>query len=69
MKSARLRRRSGRTDIRFGRFPTADGLDYCIRPQRKLQYLDEYVRAHDGRLAGINAYIDLRYDTLYVSHY
>ena len=54
------------TDIRFGRFPAQDGLDYCVSPQRKLEYLDAYYQAN-GRIAGLNQYIDLRYDRLHVS--
>jgi len=54
------------TDIRFGRFPLPGG-DYVVSPARKLAYLDEYVQDHDGRLAGLNRYIDLRYDELHVS--
>jgi hypothetical protein len=55
------------TDIRFGRFPAPCGGDYIISPQRKLSYLDEYVAAHGGRLAGVNSYLDLRFDQLHVS--
>jgi hypothetical protein len=55
------------TDIRFGRFPAPGGGDYVISPQRKLSYLDEYAAEHGGRLAGINSYLDLRYDQLHVS--
>jgi hypothetical protein len=32
-----------------------------------MRYLDEYVEAHDGRLAGINDWLDLRYDELHIS--
>lgn len=55
------------TDIRFGRFPTPDGGDYVVSPERKLRYLDDYVADHDGWLAGRNSYIDLRFDQLHVS--
>jgi len=55
------------TDIRFGRFPAPGGGDYVISPQRKLSYLDEYVAAHGGKLAGLNSYLDLRFDELHVS--
>ena len=55
------------TDIRFGRFPAPTGGDYVISPQRKLSYLDEYVAARDGRLAGLNDYLDLRFEQLHVS--
>lgn len=58
--------RGPRTDIRFGRFP-ADSGDYVVSPQRKMSYLDVYAAEHDGRLAGLNDYIDLRYDELHVS--
>jgi hypothetical protein len=54
------------TDIRFGRFPRSNGY-YVVSPQRKLSYLDEYVEDHGGQLAGLNRYIDLRYDELRVS--
>ena len=55
------------TDIRFGQFPIPGGGDYVVSPQRKLSYIDQYVARNGGRLAGINAYIDLRYDQLHVS--
>jgi hypothetical protein len=55
------------TDIRFGRFPFDQGGDWVISPARKLKYLDEYVAQHNGQLAGLNAYIDVRYDELRVS--
>jgi len=55
------------TDIRFGRFPHAGGGDWVISPARKLEYLDQYAEDHGGRLAGINSYIDVRYDELRVS--
>lgn len=55
------------TDIRFGRFPAPGGGDYVIGPQRKISYLDEYVAANRGRLAGVNSYLDLRFDELHVS--
>ncbi len=58
--------RGGSTDIRFGRFPLPGG-DYVISPERKLSYLDEYAEDHGGQLAGLNRYIDLRYDELHVS--
>lgn len=58
--------RSHRTDIRFGRFPMPGG-DYVVSPQRKMSYLDEYVEDHSGHLAGVNRYLDLRYDELHVS--
>lgn len=57
---------STQTDIRFGRFPRSNGY-YVVPPQRKLAYLDEYVEDHGGQLAGLNRYIDLRYDELRVS--
>lgn len=55
------------TDIRFGRFPHPGGGDWVISPARKLEYLDQYASDHGGRLAGINSYIDVRYDELRVS--
>ncbi|MCD6304471.1 MAG: hypothetical protein J7M21_05865 [Planctomycetes bacterium] len=55
------------TEIRFGRFPAPDGADYVISPQRKLSYLDEYASRHGGLLAGLNSYLDLRFDQLHVS--
>jgi len=54
------------TDIRFGRFPEGKG-DYVVCPERKLSYLDAYYEDHNGRLAGLNRYLDLRYDQLHVS--
>ena len=54
------------TDIRFGRFPAGEG-DYVVPPERKLSYLDAYCEDHDGRLAGLNRYLDLRYDELHIS--
>ena len=58
--------RGRRTDIRFGRFPAGD--DYCVSPDRKLAYLSKYYKDNGGRLAGVNSYLDLRYDQLHVSH-
>ncbi len=55
------------TDIRFGRFPAPDGEDYVVSPQRKMSYLDQYVRQNNGRLAGLHRYVDLRYDQGYAS--
>ncbi len=55
-----------KTDIRFGRFPMPEG-DYIVTPERRMQYLDEYVNHHGG-LAGHNEWIDLRYDQLHVSN-
>ncbi|MDY6913831.1 MAG: hypothetical protein SVT52_05185 [Planctomycetota bacterium] len=60
--------RSRATDIRFGRFPVTDG-DYVVTPQRKMSYLDGYVADHDGRLAGLDRYLDLRYDELHFREY
>jgi len=54
------------TDIRFGRFPEP-GSDVVVSPQRKIWYLNDYAATHSGRLAGINTYLDLRYDNLHVS--
>ncbi len=59
--------RDKRTTIRFGSFPHPDGGDWVVPLKRKLQYLDEYVRRNNGRLAGKNEYIDLRYDDLIIS--
>ena len=53
------------TEIRFGRFPY--NKDWVIPPARKLQYLDQYVHDNEGMLAGIHAYLDLRYDELHIS--
>jgi len=55
------------TDIRFGRFPAPGGGDYVVSPARKVSYLDEYAADHGGRVAGINSYLDLRFDQLHVS--
>ena len=66
----RIKAQTGRgrpTDIRWGRFPAPDGLDYCVSPERKLEYLDWYYQTNGGRLAGLNSWIELRYDKLYVS--
>jgi len=54
------------TDIRFGRFPVP-GSDIVINPREKVRRLDDYAATHGGRLAGINTYLDLRYDNLHVS--
>lgn len=59
--------RDKRTAIRFGRFPHPDGGDYVIPLKRKMQYLDRYVTSNNGRLAGKNEYLDLRFDELIVS--
>ncbi len=59
--------RGRRTDVRFGRFPAADGLDYCLSPTQKLTQLDEYVRKNGGKLAGTKEWVDLRYDEVHVS--
>jgi len=58
--------RSRATEIRFGRFPHPEG-DYVVSPERKMSYLDEYAASNNGHLAGINTYLDLRYDELHVS--
>jgi len=55
------------TDIRFGRFPVPGGGDYVLSPQRKISYLDEYAAENDGKIAGLNRYLDLRLDQLYGS--
>ncbi len=53
------------TEIRFGRFPTTG--DWVLTPAEKLANLDEYVRNNNGQLAGVNEYLDLRYDEMHVS--
>lgn len=55
------------TAIRFGRFPHTQGGDWVVPLERKMQYLDEYVSSNNGRLAGKNEYLDLRFDELIVS--
>ncbi len=55
------------TDILFGRFPNTAGGDWVIPPDRKMKYINDYVSEHDGKLAGVNAYIDVRYDELRIS--
>lgn len=57
--------RSRATEIRFGRFPTTG--DWVVGPAEKLANLDEYVRSNKGQLAGVNEYLDLRYDEMHVS--
>jgi len=59
---------SGRTYIKFGRFPHPDGVDWVVPPQRKMANLDRYVALHDGRLAG-TAGLDLQIDNLNDSTY
>jgi hypothetical protein len=54
------------TDIRFGRFPK-QGSDWVVSPQQKIGNLDGYAANHNGLLAGINTYLDLRYGNLHVS--
>ena len=56
------------TDIRFGRFPRPGG-DHNVSTERKLSYIEAYVARHNGRLAGLHSYIDLRFDELNVSVY
>ncbi len=51
------------TVVRFGRFPHPKG-DWVLSPRRKLENLRAYVRAHDGRLAGVHDWVDLRKDLL-----
>ncbi len=53
------------TEIRFGRFPRKK--DWVVTPDCKMRYLDEYVHSHGGRLAGLDDWLDLRYDELHVS--
>lgn len=52
------------TDIRFGRFSVPGVRDFNIAAERKMSYLDQYVQENNGHLAGINSFIDLRYDDL-----
>jgi hypothetical protein len=59
--------RDKRTAIRFGRFPHPDGGDWIVPLERKMRYLDEYVSSNNGRLAGKNEYLDLRFDELIIS--
>lgn len=59
--------REKRTTIRFGKFPHPGGGDWVVPLKRKIQYLDKYVTNNNGRLAGKNEYIDLRFDELIVS--
>lgn len=54
------------TEIRFGRFPVGNG-DFVVSPERKMSYLDVYITDHNGKLAGIHDYLDLRYDHLHLS--
>ena len=53
------------TEIRFGRFPTEG--DWVVTPAEKLANLDAYVKTNNGQLAGVNEYLDLRYDEMHVS--
>ncbi|MBS3734719.1 MAG: hypothetical protein KGY99_07310 [Phycisphaerae bacterium] len=58
-----------RTEILFGRFPHPDG-DWVVSPAEKMAKLDAYADAHAGRLAGIDAQVDLRrHGRLVVSAY
>ncbi len=54
------------TEIRFGRFPSPDGTDYEIPPDRKLARLDRYVSDYRA-LSGTHRWIDIRYDQLETS--
>jgi len=54
------------TDVRFGKFPRPGG-DHIVPTERKLAHLRAYVARHNGQLAGLNDYIDLRFDELHVS--
>ena len=51
------------TSIRFGRFPRKR--DWVVRPEVKMQNLDEYVHENDGQLAGIHEWIELFHDDLH----
>lgn len=53
------------TDIRFGRFPASDGIDWFPTAEHRLELLDGYYRLHNGRLTGANTWIDLQYGGLY----
>lgn len=55
------------TQILFGKFPAADGLDYVLSPQEKLDHLDAVVQALGGKLSGVRRVIDIRYDKPHVS--
>lgn len=56
------RKGAASTLIRFGRFPHPRA-DDVIRPERKMTYLDDYVRRlGGGHLAGVHEWIDLQYD-------
>jgi hypothetical protein len=55
------------TTIRFGRFPLDEEASYMVPTDRKLAYLDEYAQRHDGSIAGLNDWLDLRYDRLHAS--
>lgn len=52
------------TEIRFGRFPLPGGGDWVVSLDRRMDHLDQYVADHHGTLAGLNKFIDLRYDKL-----
>jgi hypothetical protein len=54
-----------RTQIRFGRF--ALPVDHEIPTEVKLANLDHYASEHNGRVAGFNSYVDLRYEQAHVS--
>jgi hypothetical protein len=56
-----------RTRVLFGRFPAADGLDYCLTPQEKLAKLDAFVQSNGGVLAGVRDWVDVRHDQVYES--
>jgi hypothetical protein len=55
-----LDRDGDRTEIRFGRFALPG--DYEIPTDVKLSHLDNYAAEHNGRLAGFNAYLDIRHE-------
>ncbi len=52
---------AGDTQIKFGRFPHADGVDWVVSPEVKMENLDRYVSMRNGRLRGAPG-IDLRID-------
>lgn len=53
------------TEIRLDRFAELPG-DYVVTPERGMMQLDDYF-VHHGTLAGVNEWLDARYDTLHVS--
>ena len=61
-------RATGRsTDIRFGQLQGINAPGE-VPTDRKLKYIDTYVTKHNGVLAGLNRFLDLRFDDLLVSN-